>query len=587
MRPLKHNKIFCAMAVLTLTASIGCVSEPRSTSISFTRRIDDLFSKWNKPDSPGCALAVVKEGKVIYQHGYGCANLEYGTPITPGSVFNIASVTKQFTAMSVLLLAEQGKLSLDDDIRKHVPEVPDFGKVITLRHLIHHSSGLRNFDDLLVMAGLRTDDAITREHMLDMISHQKELNFSPGDEFLYCNTGYILLAEVVARVSGQSFAEFADAKIFKPLGMTNTHCHDDHQRVVKNRAYSYERDEDKSFKNAFSNVSVVGGGGMYSTVEDLCKWVSNFDLGRVGGARVLEEMHEQGVLNNGQTNRYACGLFIDDYKGMKLVEHGGGWMGYRSDIIRFPNHNIAVVLLANTSEIDPAQLTRQVAEIVLFDTTPQKLTESLEAKSSTHPMTSVSPQNLEAYCGVYDLQSGVFGTITREGNRLYAQSSGGPKVELLPVTESTFLIKEDGSRISFDRDEQGQVNRLIVQRTSKDPNTDKSIHMGRRIVSLDAPLRSEELAQFIGEYSSDELGTTYTILLRNGDLLAKHRRLGDIPLTQTVRDQFLAGGWLQSVAFTFTRDVQNQITGFKMTGVRSRNLRFEKRPETVSPGLSR
>jgi CubicO group peptidase (beta-lactamase class C family) len=582
---MKLSTITRAITVLLLAVSIGCVSGPRQKSAAFNRSIDDLFARWNKPESPGCALAVIKDGRVIYEKGYGCANLEYSTPITPSTVFNIASVSKQFTAMSVLLLVQQGKLSLDDDIRKHVSEVPDFGRVITIRHLLHHSSGLRNFEDLLVMAGLRTDDVITREHMLDMVTHQKELNFNPGDEYLYCNTGYHLLAEMVARVSGQSFAEFADANIFKPLGMTNTHFHDDHERIVKNRAWSYEREGDKSFKNAFSNISVVGGGGMYSTVEDLAKWVNNFDHGRVGGPGVLKQMHEQGVLNNGQTSRYACGLFIDEYKGMKLVEHGGGLASYRSDIIRFPDQKVAVVLLGNTSEIDPAQLSRQVADIVLFGAPPQKPTGLQESKSSPHPTTTVGAANLEAYCGVYDFKVGVIGTVTREGDRLYAEA-GGPKVELLPETENTFLIKEDESRISFERDEQGQVNRLILQRKSKDPTSDRSTHVGQRIVPTGAPLRAEELAEFTGDYSSDELGTTYTILVRNGELLAQHRRLGDIPLTPIpISGHFLGGGWLQSVAFTFTRDGRNHVTGFKMSGARSRNLRFEKRLDTASPHL--
>jgi len=303
MRRSKLNAIGRAIAVLTLAVGAGCVSGPSVNLASLSRSIDELFDKWNKSDSPGCALVVIKEGKVIYERGYGCANLEYGIPITPSSVFYIASVSKQFTAMSVLLLVQEGKLSLDDDLRKYLAEIPDFGRVITLRHLIHHTSGLRDYEELLAMAGWRMDDVLTREHMLNIVSHQKELNFRPGDEYQYCNTGYCLLAEIVARVSGQSFREFTHANIFEPLGMTNTHFHDDHESIVRNRAYSYRPDGSKSSKNAFNNASVVGGGGMYSTVEDLAKWVGNFDHGRVGGPEVLKQMHERGVLNNGNTNR--------------------------------------------------------------------------------------------------------------------------------------------------------------------------------------------------------------------------------------------------------------------------------------------
>jgi CubicO group peptidase (beta-lactamase class C family) len=578
MRPAKLGMITGAIAVLTLAVSVGCVSGPHGKTASLSRSIDALFAKWNKPDSPGCALAVIKEGKVIYERGYGCANLEYGTLITPSSVFNIASASKQFTAMCVLLLVQQGKLSLDDDIRKHLSEVPDFGKVITIRHLVHHTSGLRDFEQLRIMAGVLEGDVVTQEHMLDLVSHQKELNFNPGDEFLYSNTGYDLLAEIVARVSGQSFAEFADANIFKPLGMANTHFHDDHARVVRNRAFSYRPVASNSFENAFVNGSVVGGGGIYSTVADLAKWVNNFDHGQVGGPGVLKQIHERGLLNNGHTNRYAFGLFIDEYRGTKMVEHGGGYAGYTSDIIRFPDRKVAVVLLANTSSLNAVQLARQVADIVLCGA-PQKPTGSEEPKSSPDPGTRVSTDKLDAYCGMYEVKPGLFDSITREGDRLYAEAIG-PRVELWPETEDTFFIKEDGSRIFFERDERGQVNRIRIQAKSKDPIFDTSTYVGQRIMLLRAPLRAEELTEFIGEYSSDELGTTYTILVRNGELLAHHRRLGDIPLTQTPgRDQFLGGYG----CYTFTRDARNQVTGFKLNVPLSRNVRFDRRAGTLPP----
>jgi CubicO group peptidase (beta-lactamase class C family) len=572
----QHIRIwFRIMSLLSGTLLIlasGCTTSKVQTKNSLTGSVDELFAKWNKPDSPGCAVAVIREGKVIYERGYGCANLEYGTPITPSSVFYIASVSKQFTAMSVLLLAQQGKLSLDDDIRKYLSEVPDFGRVITIRHLFHHTSGLRDYEELLAMAGWRMDDVITRQHMLNIVSRQKELNFSPGNEYQYCNTGYCLLAEIVARVSEQSFSAFTDANIFKPLGMTNTHFHDDHERIVRNRAYSYRPDGRKSFKNAFNNASVVGGGGMYSTVEDLAKWLNNFDDGRVGGPEVLKQMHEQGVLNNGQTNRYAFGLAIDEHKGMKMVEHNGAFAGYRSDLIRFPDQKLAVVLLGNTSAINASQLTRQIADVVLLGTTPKKSTDSPKQKSLPRPIASMDAANFDAFRGEYELKPGVLVSVSRDGNRLYAKATGLPKVELLPETESAFFIKEDGSRVSFERDERGQVNRLTLHEKS-------GTHVAQRIIQL----RPEELTGFVGDYYSDELGTAYTILLRNGKLLAQHRRHGDIRLVQTsVPDEFVGQVWFP-FHVAFTRDTQNRVAGFKLTGERSRNLRFEKRLEAVPP----
>jgi CubicO group peptidase (beta-lactamase class C family) len=238
-------------------------------------RVDQLFIPWDNEETPGAAIAVSREGKVVYSKGYGEANLEYAIPNSPTTVFHIASVSKQFTAFAVTMLADQGKLSLNDDIRKHVPEVPDFGETITLKHLIHHTSGLRDQWNLLALAGWRLDDVITREQVLRLVSHQKELNFKPGEEFLYCNTGYTLLAETVSRVTGQSFAEWTRDNIFNPLGMDNTLFYDDHEKIVRNRAYSY-RGSSGGYKKSVLSYANVGATSLFTTVEDLTKWAWNF-----------------------------------------------------------------------------------------------------------------------------------------------------------------------------------------------------------------------------------------------------------------------------------------------------------------------
>lgn len=214
--------LFFILALMLVLTTIVCKKEELSGNDLLNRKVDKLFTEWNKPDSPGAALAVIKDGSVIYKNGYGSANLEYNIPITPSTIFHVASVSKQFTAFAVVMLADQGKLSLDDDIRKHLPEIPDFGKTVTIQHLVHHISGMRDQWELLAMAGWRLDDVITKEHILTMVRHQRELNFNPGDEHMYCNTGYTLLAEIVERVTGQSFSEWTKANLFKPLGMVNT-----------------------------------------------------------------------------------------------------------------------------------------------------------------------------------------------------------------------------------------------------------------------------------------------------------------------------------------------------------------------------
>lgn len=251
-------------------------------------QVDKLFAAWNKTTSPGCALSVMKDGRIIYKRGYGMADLDHDVVITPSSVFHVASMSKQFTATLILLLAQEGKLSLDDEARKYIPELPDFGDRITIRHLIHHTSGLRDQWDLLGLAGWRYSlDLITDEDVLSVMARQKDLNFRPGDRYLYCNTGYTLLAQIVKRVIGRSLRDFTAARIFEPLGMKNTHFRDDHAEIVKGMAYGYVPSFD-TFKLSITNFDTVGATSLLTTVEDLALWDENFYNPRVGGRQLID-----------------------------------------------------------------------------------------------------------------------------------------------------------------------------------------------------------------------------------------------------------------------------------------------------------
>ena len=334
---------------------------------SISARVNRLFEKWDKPDSPGAALSVIQNGSIIYKRGYGCANLEYDIPITPASIFHVASVSKQFTAFAITVLAHQGNLSLDDEIQKHLPELPDFGNPITIRHLIHHTSGLRDQWELLMMAGWRLDDVITRAHILKLACRQKDLNFDPGAEHLYCNTGYTLMAEIVERITGQSFRQWTEANIFKPLKMSSTHFHDDHEMIVPNRTYSYAPAEDGEFRKSVLNYANVGATSLFTTVEDLAKWVQNFSDGRIGGKPVIQQMHQRGVLNSRKEIDYAFGLSIGQYRGLKIVGHGGSDAGYRSHLLQFPDQAFAVAVLSNLASFAPHELAHQVVDIYLAD----------------------------------------------------------------------------------------------------------------------------------------------------------------------------------------------------------------------------
>jgi len=547
--------ILCCFLVTTVPA--------QNSDDPLTKKVDQLFATWDKPESPGAAVAVIKDGAVVYKRGYGSANLEYNVPITPQTVFHVASVSKQFTAFAITLLANQGKLSLDDDIRKHLPEVPDFSKKITIRQLIHHTSGLRDQWTLLGMAGWRLDDVITKEHILKMVRHQKELNFDPGAENLYSNTGYTLLAVIVERVSGQSFREYTEANIFKPLGMTNTHFHDDHERIVKNRAYSYtSAGAGGGFKAAPLNYANVGATSLFTTAEDLARWVINYEDKKVGGADVIKQMHEIGVVTSGKATGYAFGLGIGPYRGLNTVGHAGGDAAYRSFAFWFPEQRFGVVVLSNFGSLNPQQMAMRIADLYLAD----KLSPE-PPKPATAERTSVKvdPAILESYAGRYLLDGRTLVLITKEGDKLRGQPGNAPKAEMIPQSETTFFVKEANSEVTFERDEKGNVVRFAMKSGTQSQSA-------KRLV---APAVAAQLTQFAGEYYSPELGTSYTMVLKDGKLIAQHRRHDDISLTELDGDLFSGNRWFfQTVQFT--RDDEKRITGFRLTSGRVRNLRFDK-----------
>jgi CubicO group peptidase (beta-lactamase class C family) len=556
----RRSLTILALLVVAIPAS---VSFGQSNRDPLEVKVDQLFAQWDKPNTPGAALVVIKDGAVIYKRGYGIANLEYDIPITPSTVFHVASVSKQFTAFAITMLADQGKLSLDDDIRKYLPEVPDFGKKIAIRHLLHHTSGLRDQWELLAMAGWRLDDVITKEHILKMVRNEKELNFEPGQEHLYCNTGYTLLAVIVERVTGQSFRQYTEATIFKPLGMTHTHFHDDHEMIVKNRAYSYGPIAGGGFKLSALNYSNVGATSLFTTVEDLAKWIQNFEDAKVGGPAVIQQMHQQGKLNSGETIPYAFGLVIGKYRGLQTVSHSGGDAGYRSHVLRFPEQKFAVAILSNLGTINPSSLAQQVADIYLAD---KLAPQAPKAKPVERTAIKVDPAVLDAYVGKFLAEPGLLITITKENDHLMAQPSGQPKAELFPESETKFFVKMVDAQVTFQPDEKKQVKELVLtmggqNRTAKRVET--------------ASLSSSQLAEYSGNYYSPELGTTYTIVIQKDQLIAQHRRHNDVSLFLVDTDRFSGSEWFfQQVRFT--RDKDNRVIGFRLTGGRVRNMRFDK-----------
>ncbi len=434
-----------------------------------TEKVDRLFALWDKPDSPGCALAIIKDGRLIYKKGYGMANLELNVPITPQTVFYIGSCSKQFLAFCIALLAQQKKLSFDDDIRKYLPEMPDYGNPITINHLIHHTSGLRDYLSLEEIAGIPLG-FYHQQKALKLIARQRALNFRPGEEYLYSNSGYLLLAEILTRVSGQSLASFAREKIFKPLMMKNSHFHDDYTKLIKNRASGYLPDTEgkDKFKNFISTFDCVGSGGLYTSVEDLFLWDQNFYHHQVGDPDLIQMMQKPGSLNNGQKLNYGFGLYLGIYRGLKTVGHSGALGGYRAAMIRFPEEKFSVICLSNLSSFKPMKLCLQIADIYLapdfkeekkeeLESLKQRKKENLKTEQAL-PMTS---EQLKAYEGSYfsyELQI-IFKVILKEG-QLYLVQSNARKSLLRPISGDIFTCPQ--YKIKFLRDKNKKVTSFLL-----------------------------------------------------------------------------------------------------------------------------
>lgn len=535
-----------------------------------TDKVDMLFTKWGKPDSPGCALGVIKDGQLIYVRGYGVANLEHDIPITSKSVFRIGSTSKQFTTMCILLLEEEGKLSLDDDVRKYLPEMPDYGQLITIRHLLHHTSGIRDYLTLMSLAGERDDDFFVDGEAVDLIARQKELNFKTGDEYLYSNSGYFLLSVIVQRITGKSMKLYADEKIFKPLKMDHTHFHDDHTLVVKNRAAGYSPLNKKGFRIDMTTLDMIGDGGIFTCVDDLLLWDRNFydnKLGK-GGQELIERLLTQGVLNSGEKLDYALGLVTSDYKGLNMVSHGGAFVGFRAEMIRFPAQRFSVIVLANLSTINPSRLARQVADIYLADHFKVKEEKALAEKPEFVKLTlSALKQKEGAY---YNKERDTVWRISLEEGKLMVNTPYY-RFPILPVTQTRFLAVEAPVEMELE----------FVNKSPEEPMRVRIRIEGEEARIFEAfqtatPTASE-LQGYTGDYYSEELRVTYHVVLEEGKLFLHHENpyKGEptIPLFPTFKDRFL----LHNNHFQFFRNEKGEIEAFTMNAGRVRNIRFDKK----------
>ena len=430
--------------------------------------VDEVFQDLTAPGSPGCALGVYRGGQMIYEKGYGLANIEENVAITPKSVFDIGSTSKQFTATSILLLEKEGKLSIDDDVRKYIPELPDYGKKITILNLLNHTSGLRDYLALFDIAGVNIDSVTTDEDALALILRQKGLNFAPGSEYLYSNTGFFLLSVIVERVSGKSLREFAAENIFSPLQMTHTQFRNNHRSLVPERAMAYDENEKKDgFTLDVSYFEQTGDGAVHTTVEDLLKWDENFYSGQVGGKILLAELQEAAKLNDGKKLNYAKGIVVSEYRGLRMVSHGGSWGGYRAQLMRFPDQHFSVATLCNLGSSDPTRRATEVADVYLNSAMKPKTVKSAEADDDEPKKEaktiSLTKEQLAAYAGDYwseemgvsyrlAVRDGALKVVAVQDKSGIPRANNFAKDEFRPTAADVFTVGEDGLTVKFKRD---------------------------------------------------------------------------------------------------------------------------------------
>jgi len=539
-------------------------------------RIDKIFAGFDSSETPGCALGVIRDGTFVYRRGFGMANLEYGIPLSSHSVFRIGSTSKQFTAMAIALLAESGRISLDDPLSKYFPEFPGWAKKMTVRQLVHHTSGIRDYLTLAYLAG-KTDDTdyFSDDWVISLLARQHEGNFPPGSQFLYSNTGYFLLAHLVQRVSGQSLKEFSEKNIFAPLGMKNTHFHDDHTHIVKQRAVGYAP-SDEAYSISMTTLDIVGDGSIYTTVDDLLLWDSNFYRNKLGkgGPELIETVTTAGKLSSGDQadygagpsfaygQNYAFGLLLENYRGLPMISHGGAFVGFRAEMIRFPEQHFSVAVLCNRSDAEPSTTARRVADVYLSD-----LLEPVPTEKSQQQTVHLSEEQLQRYTGDFWEHSAKYAAETQLiGGKLWAVHSPERRNELVPVGADRFQMI-------------GMPTDVIVEFTMSDSVVQQvNLFIDGYPSGAFKPFTRRkatvaELAAYAGDYYSPELDIHYLLQMEEGKLMFLLPGQKPLELTPMFAETFENPDW---GAFDFIRDPENAISSFRLHSDRVRNLEFTR-----------
>ena len=533
-----------------------------STADEKSDAIDKIYKEWDSTHSPGASVAVFQDGKMVFARGYGMANLEHGITLKPNSVFRIASTSKQFTAACIAILSLRGKLDLDAGVREYIPELSEIYQPVTVRHMVHHTSGIRDYLALQRLRGIGDDEYYTADDVLDVLTRQKALNFPAGEQYLYSNSGYFLLGVVVERVSGKNMADYARENIFEPLGMKNTHFHNDCSVVVPNRATGYGSDDQGEFYIEETILDIIGDGGIFTTVEDMFLWDRNFYDNKLDYG-LIDLILTAGVLNSGEEIDYAFALRHGNYRGLKTVAHGGAFVGFRAQMMRFPEQHFTVVCFCNYSSLSVNNLCQRVADVYLSDVIQARADTGVTEETSTAEKVYVTlpDARLKELAGHYRSGDGdrICELRPLEDGILWVDA--GDEIEMKPISENEFYGTFYGIDIEFLFD-------------------DSSFHLkisGRDRGQLHkfepfAPTPTQ-LAEYAGDYYSEELDVTYRIEVVDNELHTRARNVPDDPLRPALEDEFN----LNALKLLFQRAEDGMVSGFTISAGRVKGILFEKK----------
>jgi CubicO group peptidase (beta-lactamase class C family) len=554
--PTMRPRVLWFLLALPCTARAQYVIGARDTLAS---RVDAVFRTFDRVDSPGCSVGVYRDGKILYARGYGMANLELGAPNTPRTVFDIGSVSKEFTATAILLLAQDGKLSLEDDIRRYFPEMPAYASGVTIRNMLNHTSGIRDYLTLMNVAGRSSDGVADTVDFLRFITRSAETNFPIGTRYLYSNSGFALLGQLVYRLSGQPLPQFLQQRVLGPLAMHDSRSLGDHTAIIPNRAQGYAP-RGGGFAIASSQYDGTGGAGsMHVTVEDFARWDHNWDEPTVGGRALVDALQVRGKLKNDSTISYALGVSVDTWRGLRTVSHGGSWAGYRAHFVRFPEQHLSVTTFCNLTTSGPDTLALKVASVYLGAKMSADTIGAWDTALTSAPAVPMTAEQLRGYEGAW--RNTTLGEVRRTRLRGDTLMLGaGNLAQLVPLGAGRFRVGRTNTELTFDGSS-GTPTRLRVRTRTG------TILYSRVPVQ---PLTTQQLAEYVGEYRSDEIETTNSFAADSGRLVVTRagRRAG--MFEPVSRDLFVGPGGVVE----FARDARGRVVSFTLQAGRVRNLRF-------------